>query len=48
MWLSENFTATAFKCRCNKRHPKLAKIDYSEASNSLLQIGRLAGRNGVY
>ena len=27
---------------------RLAKIDYSEASESILQVGRLAGRNGVY
>ena len=27
---------------------RLAKIDYSDGSESILQIGRLAGRNGVY
>ena len=48
MWLSENCTATAFTCRCNKGHRRLAKNDDSKASESILQIGRLAGRNGVY
>ena len=48
MWLSKNITATVIKCRCNKGILIFAKIDYSEASESILQIGRLAGRNGVY
>ena len=43
MWLSENFTATAFKCRCNKRHRKISKNDDFKAFESILQIGRFAG-----
>ena len=47
-WLRENFTTTAFKCRCNKRHRKILKNDDFKVFESILQIGRLAGRSGVY
>ena len=45
-WLSKNFATTAFKCRCNKRHRKISSNDNSKVSESILQIARLAGRNG--
>ena len=47
-WLRQNFTTTAFKCRCNKRHRKIIKNDDFKVFESILQIGRLAGRSGVY
>ena len=46
--LRENFTTTALKCRCNKRHRKILKNDDFKVFESILQIGRLAGRSGVY
>ena len=46
--LRENFTTTALKCRCNKRHRKIVKNDDFKVFESILQIGRLAGRSGVY
>ena len=48
MWLRENFTTTAFKRRCNKGIVRLSKNDDFKAFESVLQIGRLAGRSGVY
>ena len=45
-WLSKNFAATVFTCRCNKRHRKISSNDNSKVSESILQIARLAGRNG--
>ena len=45
-WLSKNFATTAFKCRCNKRHRKISSNDNSKVYESILQIARLAGRNG--
>ena len=46
MWLSKNCAATDFKCRC-KGIVGLSKNDDSRAFESILQIGRLAGRSGV-
>ena len=48
MQLSDNFTATAFKYRVKKGIVRLAKNDNFKAFKSILQIGRLAGRSGVY
>ena len=48
MWLRENCTKTAFKFRCNKRFCKIVKNDDFKAFESVLQIGRLASRSGVY
>ena len=45
-WLRKNFATTAFKCQFNKRHRKISENDNSKVSESILQIGRLAGRNG--
>ena len=47
-WLRENFTTTSLKCRCNKRHRKIIKNGNFKVFESILQIGRLAGRSGVY
>ena len=42
-WLSENFTRTALKGIV-----RISKNDDFKAFESVLQIGRLAGRSGVY
>ena len=42
-WLSENFTTTAFKGIV-----RISKNDDFKLFESVLQIGRLAGRSGVY
>ena len=42
-WLRENFTTTAFKGIV-----RLSKNDDFKVFESVLQIGRLAGRSGVY
>ena len=50
MCLRENCTTTAFKCRCNKNVGvfRLSKNDDFKVFESVLEIGRLAGRSGVY
>ena len=42
-WLGENFTTTAFKGIV-----RLSENDDFKAFENALQIGRLAGRSGVY